>query len=177
MVPKWVTTKGRNPEYWYTVLVDTTQYVTWADFHCLWTFHIFSFFISLFSIFCLPLLLLLPHLLLLSFLFCLFLLHVRVLTSLAMDLICDSYVPFLLISRNRSKERIIFSIQYKQTKCTFSKLIYWFLILMSSKCFEPERSSSGRRLYIQLYWCIYNVPYHNCIYNCLPEIKRSALRL
>ena len=40
--------------------------------------------------------------------------------------------------------------QYKPTKCTFSKLVVLFLTLMSSTCFEPEGSSSGRRLYLQL---------------------------
>ena len=34
--------------------------------------------------------------------------------------------------------------------CTFSASIFKFLILMSSTCFEPEGSSSGRRLCIQL---------------------------
>jgi hypothetical protein len=33
MVPKWVTPKGRNPEYLSTLLVNTTQQVTWAVLH------------------------------------------------------------------------------------------------------------------------------------------------
>jgi len=37
-------------------------------------------------------------------------------------------------------------IQYKPTKCTLSKVIFYFT--MSSTCFEPEGSSSGRRLYV-----------------------------
>jgi len=41
-------------------------------------------------------------------------------------------------------------IQHKPKKCTVSKLTFQFLILMSSICFEPEVSSSGRRLYMQL---------------------------
>ena len=42
-------------------------------------------------------------------------------------------------------------IQYKPTKCTFHKLIFYFLIFfMYSTCFEPEDSSSGRRLYVLL---------------------------
>ena len=74
---------------------------------------------------------------------------------------------------------------------------------MSSTCFEPEVSSSGRRLYIQLWYgitcisisslvgstvcsntlfylkdylyrCMQSVPYHNCIYNRLPEDEPSG---
>ena len=41
-------------------------------------------------------------------------------------------------------------IQHKLRKCTFYKLIFYFLIFMSSTCFEPESSSLERRLYIQL---------------------------
>jgi hypothetical protein len=41
-------------------------------------------------------------------------------------------------------------IQYKPTNCTFIKLIFQFK--MSSTCFETEDSSSGRRLYLQV-WC------------------------
>jgi len=35
-------------------------------------------------------------------------------------------------------------IQHKPTKCTFSKLIIEFVILMSSTCFEPDSSPSGK---------------------------------
>jgi len=43
------------------------------------------------------------------------------------------------------------TIQHKTKKLTFSKLkIIFFLILMSSTCFDPDDSTSGRRLYIQL---------------------------
>ena len=41
-------------------------------------------------------------------------------------------------------------LQYQPTKCTFLKLIFQFLILVSSTCFEPE----GRRLYMQLWYGI-----------------------
>jgi hypothetical protein len=40
--------------------------------------------------------------------------------------------------------------KYKTTKCTFPKLMFKFFI--SSTCFEPEGSSSGRRFYIQLWY-------------------------
>ena len=40
--------------------------------------------------------------------------------------------------------------QHKPTKCTYSKLVFKILILMSSTCFEPEGSSSGRRLYMHV---------------------------
>jgi len=40
------------------------------------------------------------------------------------------------------------SKKYKPTKCVFPKLIFNFF--MPSTCFEPEDSSSGRWLYIQL---------------------------
>jgi len=53
MVPKWVTPKGRNPEYRSTILVNITQHVTWAVLHCFWALHIFSFFTSVFPVFCL----------------------------------------------------------------------------------------------------------------------------
>ena len=43
-------------------------------------------------------------------------------------------------------------IQHKPTKCTFSKSVFYFLISMSCTCFETEGSSSGRRLYIQLWY-------------------------
>jgi hypothetical protein len=75
---------------------------------------------------------------------------------------------------------------------------------MSSICFEPEASSSGRRLYLQLrygtfsfiaisnlmgrsvcsntlfylldclYRCMEKVPYRNCMYNRLPEVEPSG---
>ena len=41
-------------------------------------------------------------------------------------------------------------VQCEPTKCTFAKLIFYFL--MSSTCFEPEGSTSRRRLYIQLWY-------------------------
>ena len=44
------------------------------------------------------------------------------------------------------------TVQHKPTKCIFSTLIVQFLISMSSTCFEPEGSSSGRRLYIQVWY-------------------------
>jgi len=48
--------------------------------------------------------------------------------------------------------RSILTIQQKPTKCTFSKLIFQFLILVSSTCLEPEGSSSVRRLYIHAWY-------------------------
>jgi len=48
--------------------------------------------------------------------------------------------------------RSILTIQHKPTKCTLSKLIFKFLISMSSTCFEREGSSSGRRLCIQVWY-------------------------
>ena len=82
-------------------------------------------------------------------------------------------------------------IQHKPKKCTFSKLIFYFLISMSCTCFEPEGSSSGRRLYIQLWYDTFEhtvvstrlltllhvqhtIPYHNCIYIRLPEDEPSG---
>jgi hypothetical protein len=46
-------------------------------------------------------------------------------------------------------------IKYKPKICTFSKLIFQFLILMSSTCFEPKGSSSGRQLYMQLWYIMF----------------------
>jgi len=53
---------------------------------------------------------------------------------------------------------------------------------MSSTCFDPEGSSSGRRLYMQssAHKSAYTmnikrtVPYRNCIYSCLPEDEPSG---
>jgi hypothetical protein len=45
------------------------------------------------------------------------------------------------------------------------------LWLMSYTCFESEGSSSGRRLYIQVYTCKYNR--YTCLYNRLPEDEPS----
>jgi len=42
---------------------------------------------------------------------------------------------------------------------------------MSSTCFEPEGSSSGRWLYIQVWYSVVYMLiliHHACIYNCLP---------
>jgi len=44
---------------------------------------------------------------------------------------------------------------------------------MSSTCFEPEGSSSGRWLYMHLHAY---VPYHNCMYNHLPEDEPSGFK-
>jgi len=38
---------------------------------------------------------------------------------------------------------------------------------MSSTCFKSEGSSSGRQLYLLLWYG--NIPHNNCIYNHLPE--------
>jgi len=44
-------------------------------------------------------------------------------------------------------------IQYKPTKCTISKLIFQFLILLSSTCFKPVGSSSGKMaVYAVMVW-------------------------
>ena len=44
-------------------------------------------------------------------------------------------------------------IQYKPIKCTFPTLKFNFLkFLMSSTCFEPDGSSSGRWLHIHLWY-------------------------
>ena len=43
-------------------------------------------------------------------------------------------------------------IEHRLNKCLFYKLIFSFLILMSSTCFEPEGSSSGRLLYVHLWY-------------------------
>ena len=45
---------------------------------------------------------------------------------------------------------------YKPTKCIFFKSLFSFLSLMSSKCFEPEGSSSGGWFYIQLWYGTYH---------------------
>ena len=44
-------------------------------------------------------------------------------------------------------------IQFKPTKCTFSELI--FLFVMSAACFEEEASSPGRRLYMQVWYRVF----------------------
>ena len=50
------------------------------------------------------------------------------------------------------------SIQYKPMRCTFPKLIFLiFNFLISSICFEPEGSSSGRQLCIQLRYGVFYV--------------------
>jgi len=38
---------------------------------------------------------------------------------------------------------------------------------MSSTCFKLKGSSSGRQMYVQLWYG--NIPHRNCIYNHLPE--------
>jgi hypothetical protein len=53
------------------------------------------------------------------------------------------------------RHRVPSIIQYKPTKCTFSNWMFLiFHLLKPSTCFEPEGSSSGRRLYeyIQLWY-------------------------
>jgi len=45
---------------------------------------------------------------------------------------------------------------------------------MSSTCFEPKGSSSGRLLYMQL--CCGMFPYHNCTYSYLPEDEPFNLK-
>jgi hypothetical protein len=46
-------------------------------------------------------------------------------------------------------------IQYKQTKCTISKLIYFLIFLMYILSVSyPEGSSSGRRFYIQEWYSV-----------------------
>jgi hypothetical protein len=57
-------------------------------------------------------------------------------------------------------------IQYKPTKCIFSKFI--FLILIFWVC--------RTLFYLQgcLYWCMLHLPYHNCIYSRLPEDEPSV---
>jgi hypothetical protein len=44
---------------------------------------------------------------------------------------------------------------------------------MSSTCFKPEGSSSGKQLYMQLRYGTYAC---NCIYNRLPEDEPSGLK-
>ena len=61
-----------------------------------------------------------------------------------------------LILRRTEKDMIksVF-IQYNPTNCAFSKLIFLILIsLVSSTCFEPEGSSSGRRFYTGKVECV-----------------------
>ena len=54
--------------------------------------------------------------------------------------------------------------QYKPTKCTFPELIFEYTIF--STCFETEGSSSGRRLYINLWhsvFCILKLQYKGLV--------------
>jgi len=75
-----------------------------------------------------------------------------------------------------------------ETKCTFVRLNI-LIVTMSSTCFEPKGSSSGRRLYVQvltlvpntlyhLQDCLYrwhvSKLYHSCTYNQIPEDEPSG---
>ena len=80
-------------------------------------------------------------------------------------------------------------VQYKPTKCTFFQLIC-YIFTMPSTCFEPESSSSGRRLYVQYdlmwFWPVsslicgnkmptrYNRGFY-CRYYCLFNMFRAPL--
>ena len=56
-------------------------------------------------------------------------------------------------------------IKYKPTKCTFPKLIFEFLIFLCLlHVFKPEGSSSGRRLYIQLWYGAFYMRQLYCLY-------------
>ena len=80
-------------------------------------------------------------------------------------------------------------MQYKPIKCTFSKLVLQFSIVDVFYMFRPLGSSSGRRMYLQVWYSVfymrqydqssrkktvldtefyhYTIPY--CIYIRLPE--------
>jgi len=45
-------------------------------------------------------------------------------------------------------------MKHEPTKCTFSELMFNFLILMSTS-FETDGSSAGRRLYLQLWYDVF----------------------
>ena len=74
-------------------------------------------------------------------------------------------------------------MQYKTKICTFSKVIFKFLILITSICSDPHGSSSERRLFrkVALYWFIsYNyITVHGAhninlgIYFCNPHVTLS----
>jgi hypothetical protein len=78
-------------------------------------------------------------------------------------------------------------IQHKPTKSTLSELIFQFLILMSCTCLEPEGSSSGRRLYIQV-WnrvfymhhykhagkALYTIPVYTTVFLKMEELSCST---
>ena len=63
---------------------------------------------------------------------------------------------------------------------------FWFLslnpkllilnVLMSFTCFEPKGSSSGRRLYIQVWYSMFYTPFYlqECLYWCLPDDEPSG---
>jgi hypothetical protein len=49
--------------------------------------------------------------------------------------------------------------------------------MMSSKCFKTKDSPSGRQLYIQVWYNLFqhvNKLYHTYIYSCLPEDEPSG---
>jgi hypothetical protein len=70
-------------------------------------------------------------------------------------------------------------VKHKPTKCTFSKLIFWFFkFTMSSTCFEPEGLSSGRRLYVQLWYIVFTCNSINSLVGgkvCSIRIKRTRI--
>jgi len=71
------------------------------------------------------------------------------LSGRAKDLSAPLYLTNELVPWIRVIQKVIDCtiIQYKPTKCTFSK---YFNFTVSSICFEPETSFSERRLYVQL---------------------------
>jgi hypothetical protein len=54
--------------------------------------------------------------------------------------------------------------QYKRTNCTVFKLIFYFMI--SSTCFEPEDSSLGSQLHVQVWYSVFYMNQHqqSCTY-------------
>jgi len=48
--------------------------------------------------------------------------------------------------------------------------------MMPSTRFEPENSSSGRRLCVQVWYSMFYTPFHlqDCLYWCIPEDESSG---
>jgi hypothetical protein len=60
----------------------------------------------------------------------------------------------------------------------YINILIFKIFFLPSTCFEPEVTSSARRLYIQLCYgivcCTCIMVYHTCIYNHLPEDEPSG---
>jgi hypothetical protein len=74
--------------------------------------------------------------------------------------------------RARGSSVGIVILQYNPKKCTFPKLIFYQLYQLPRPQYLTHSSTYWTALTMQ-----YNVPYHNCIYNRLPEEETSGSKL